>query len=369
MKRKQYSFIEATFFIIIVIITHIISDLPNDIIEHCGSASILNVLYIFALIVIYFLIVNKLFMPFENGNILNVAEFVGGPFLKKMLSLIYISYLIFTSGILIRGFSENLKIVYFPKASISTIILCFILATLIASRFGTGSIIKANTLIVPQILISIIMTFLSSIRYFNYNSIFPVLGFGIKETFLTGSENIYAFAGLIYIYLIRPALKDIKEYKKIGIASIVISGIYLLFSVASILMLFPYLTAGKETLSVYLSTRTVEFGRFLQRSDAMFMFIWIFTFLSYLSVILCCVLRLSKEGFGIFNTTWHSHVFCLLIFIVALLPQNVPQIEFLEHKIYKYVALVVIFLISFSVLLIGYLKKKRLGQHLASKTS
>ena len=360
MNNVKFNYIEASFLIVIVMITHIITDLPNTIIEDCSTASILNTLFIFIIVIIYFFIIYKLFTPFENGSILNVSEFVGGKGFKKFISLIYIFYLIFVAGLLLRDFAETLNLIYFPNAQTFTIILSFILVALFSNIKDSTSIIKLNTLIVPQILVSIIIVFISSIYNFNYNSIFPLFGNGIKHTFLSGSKNIYAFAGLSYIYLIRPNLKNSNDFKKVGIISIIISGLYLLFSVSSILMLFPYQIAGKETLSMYLSTRTVEFGRFLQRSDAFFMFIWIFTFLSYLSVIIFYLKKLSKDGLGLVNKkSPQLYIFSLLIFIVALIPQNYNQIDFLKHYVYKYLSLFIIYGFCFLILIIGYFKKKR----------
>lgn len=360
MDTKKLNFIEASFLIIIVMITHIISDLPNDIIVNCSSASILNVLFIIVLAILLFLIINKFFSPFKNQDILNVAEFIGGKFLKRFLSIIYILYLIFASSILIRGFAETLKLIYFPNVNIITIIISFILVALLTNKFSSNSIIKTNTIILPQILISILMVFISSINSFDYNAIFPIMGNGVKETFLYGSKNIYAFAGLLFIFLIRPCLKNVNDFKKVGLISIIISGLYLLFSVSSILMLFPYQLSGKETLSMYFSTRTVEFGRFFQRSDAIFMFVWIFTFLSYLSVIFYYLNRISKVGLSLSNkNTYQLYIFALLVFIISVIPKNFLQISFINHYVYKYVAIIVVFFISFSILLIAYIKKRR----------
>lgn len=357
--ENKLNFLEASFLIIIVMIAHVISDLPNDIINNYGSASILNIAFVLIILTMFFLIINKLFSPFEGKNIIHVAHFVGGNFLKISLSFIYIVYLIMASGVLIRGFAEMLKVIYFPKASLISILCIFSLVALIANQYGKNSVVKVNTLIVPQVLISVIIIFISSFNKFDYNAIFPILGNGAKSTFLIGSTSIYAFGGLFYLYLIRPNLKNYKDYKKVGIISILISGIFLLLSVASVLMLFPYLITGKQSLSAYLSTRTIEYGRFLQRSDAIFMFNWIFTFLCYLSVIIYYLNKLTLDGFG--SKKNFSYLYSILIVIVALIPQNITQLEFLKYKFYKYFALILIFGINFLILLLGYFKKKRYG--------
>jgi spore germination protein len=357
LTNDKLNFVEASFLVVIVMITHIISDLPNDIIKAMGSASILNMIFISALILLFFLIVAKIFSCFNTNNILYVAEYLGGKFLVTLLSIIYIAYLLFVSALLIRRFASLLKIIYFKDAATWTIIACFILVALITLKLGSSNIIKANTLIMPTILITIVIIFISSINKFDFASIFPILGYGSKNTFLNGFENIYAFTGLIYLYLIGPNLKNVKDYTRVGVTSIIISAIYLILSVASIQMLFPFISNDSEPLSMYLSTRTIEFGQFFQRSDAIFMFIWIFTFLSYLSVIGIYISRIGIHTFGSMQNSISPYFYAIIVFIIALIPRNASQIAFLTDVVYKYLAIGVVFVFSFLILLLGFIKK------------
>ena len=358
MTNDKLNFVEASFLVVIVMITHIISDLPNDIIKAMGSASILNMIFISAIILLFFLIVAKIFSCFNTNNILYVAEYLGGKFLVTLLSVIYIAYLLFASALLIRKFASLLKIIYFKDAATWTIIACFILVALITLKLGTSNIIKANTLIMPTILITIVIIFISSINKFDFASVFPILGYGAKNTFLNGFENIYAFTGLIYLYLIGPSLKNVKDYTRVGVTSIIFSALYLILSVASIQMLFPFISHDSEPLSMYLSTRTIEFGQFFQRSDAIFMFIWIFTFLSYLSVIGIYISRIGIHTFGSMQNSISPYFYAIIVFIIALIPRNASQIAFLTDVVYKYLAIGVVFVFSFLILLLGFIKKK-----------
>ena len=358
MTNDKLNFVEASFLVVIVMITHIISDLPNEIIKAMGSASILNMIFISAIILLFFLIMAKIFSCFNTNNILYVAEYLGGKFLVTLLSVIYIAYLLFVSALLIRRFASLLKIIYFKDAATWTIIACFILVALITLKLGSSNIIKANTLIMPTILITIVIIFISSINKFDFASVFPILGYSSKNTFLNGFENIYAFTGLIYLYLIGPSLKNVKDYTRVGVTSIIISAIYLILSVASIQMLFPFISNDSEPLSMYLSTRTIEFGQFFQRSDAIFMFIWIFTFLSYLSVIGIYISRIGIHTFGSMQNSISPYFYAIIVFIIALIPRNASQIAFLTDVVYKYLAIGVVFVFGFLILLLGFIKKK-----------
>ncbi len=357
MKTDKLNVIEATFVVVIVTLTHIILNLPNSILKQSGSSAIINVIYISFLAFAFFLILNKLFSPFPGKDIVDVSEYVGGKVLKNITTIIYSVYLIFVAGVLILNFSELLKLIYFHNAKTFLIVGIFLLTAVIVNKIGFKNVIKANTLITLVVLVTVVLIFLASLGHVDIERIFPIMGYGVGNTFVTGALNIFAFGGLVFLYLVRPGLKDHNNYKKIGISAIILSSIYLLLSVASLLFLFPFLATGTETLSVYMSTRTIEFGKFFERSDAMFILVWIFTFLSYLSVMISYITKINKKTWKAKHSSPIIYIVALLILIVSLIPTNSTQIRFIEDYIYKYSALFIIFIYSFAIVLIGYLKK------------
>ncbi len=357
MNSDKLNAIEATFLVIIVTLAHIILNLPNTILSSVGSSAIINVLYISFLIFIFFLIVNKLFSSFPGKDILDVSEYVGGKTLKIITNILYTLSLTFTCGILILDFSEMLKLIYFPDAVVPFIVGIFLLTAVIVNKIGFKNVVKVNTLIVFVVLIAVVIVFAASFSHVDFQRIFPIMGKGINETFFSGILNIYAFAGLIYLYLIKPNLRNEKDYKKVGIASIILSSLYLLLSVASLLFLFPFLTTGTETLSVYMSTRAIKLGKFFERTDALFILVWIFAFLSYLSVIISYLTKINKKVWNAKHSSPIIYIIALLTLIATLIPTNSTQIRFIEDHIYKYLSLFLVFGYSFVILLIGYFKK------------
>lgn len=359
MNENKLNYVEAAFLIVIVMISHIILEFPNLIIKSIGSSSILNVVYITLLALLFFFIVAKLFKPHGGKNILNISEYIGGKALKYIMTIIYSLHFIFVAAILIRSFSETLQVVYFPSAPIWIIIAMFLIVAIIVNKLGSKNVIRANTLLIPPILITMVIVFISSINNFEFNRIFPLLGNGIDSTFIKGASNIYTFSGLIYIFFIIPELKNINDFKKVGITAILLSGAYLLFSVSSLLMLFPFLTSGVDVLSVYLSTRTIQLGKFMPRTDAIFMFIWILNYLTYLSVIILYISKISKDSFKVKNSSPIIYLSAILIFIISLIPKNSVELSFIQIHVFKYMSLIIVFGLSFLILLIGYLKKQR----------
>ena len=285
----------------------------------------------------------------------------GGPVLKAITSIIFTVYLIFASSILMANFSEFLRVVYFHSSPSWIITFIFVITAIIANKLGFRSLIKVNTLIVPIVLITELVVFLGALDKVDFQRALPILGHGFGQTFISGFSNIFAFGGLLYLYLIRPNLKNNVNYKKVGIISISLSGLFLLLSVASLLFLFPFLINGVNTLSVYMSTRVIEFGTFFERPDALFIFVWLFAFISYLCVIIAYISKINQKNCNVKNLSIFIYLTGLLIFAASLIPSNTSVIRFAETVLYKNAALFIVFGYSFIILIIGYLKKKKVS--------
>lgn len=292
----------------------------------------------------------------------------GGPLLKAITSIIFTVYLIFVSSILMANFSEFLRVVYFHSSPSWIITLIFVITAIIANKLGFRSLIKVNTLIVPIVLITELVVFLGALDKIEFQRALPILGYGFGQTFISGFSNIFAFGGLVYLYLIRPNLKNNVNYKKVGIISISLSGLFLLLSVASLLFLFPFLINGVNTLSVYMSTRVIEFGTFFERTDALFIFVWLFAFISYLCVIIAYISKINQKNCNVKNPSIFIYLTGLLILAVSLIPNNTSVIRFAETVLYKNASLFIVFGYSFIILIIGYLKKKKSFSYNSEKT-
>ena len=361
MNNNRIGFVESISLTLIVIISHILLNLPNEILGSTASSGPLNVIYITILAIILFLVFNKLFSPFQGKDILDVAEFIGGNILKKVVSIIYTLYFIFVCGILLLNFANTLKTVYLQDMPTSLICLVFILIALIANQFGFKNVSRINAIILPFIVVAILIIFFALSVRFVPERFFPVLGYGVNNTFVLGATNVFAFGEIILLLLMRSSYKDPKDVKRNGLTSVISSGIILFLSVTSLILIFPFATGGEGILSIYMITRSIQFGTFFQRVDAFFILIWVLTFFSYLSVVFAFILRITNKNLRMQKSNIPTFIIGLGVFIVTLIPQNIAQIRFAENVIYKYACLIIVFGMSFVILLLGYLKKNKKG--------
>lgn len=350
---------EALGFMIIVMINRIILNTPKEMIENGGSSSWLNVIAITILAVIFVLIICKLYKNFIGKDILDVSEYLGGNILRRITATIFCLLYIYVTALVLRNFSDSLQKIFLQNTPVTYIMLFFIVAMIWANKLGLQAIIKINMFIVGLVLLGILIIFISPISYFNISNLFPIFGNGVNETFFSGLTNLFAFSGITYLYFLMPLLNKPENFKKIALTSVIIAGIYLFLSVVSLLGLFSYLITSEDIFSILLITRVITLGAIFERPDTIFLLIWILAFLTYLSFILYFTLRTYKSATNISNQNGPIYVISALIFTLALLPENVIEINFLENEVLKILVLTLIFAFPLILFILANLKYKR----------
>lgn len=352
--------IEAIFLVCIALINHLISNLPKIVFNISGSASVLNMLYLFVLIGLLTILFLRLFRPFKNKDIIDIAEFLGGKILKILLGILYLIFFLAMAGIILRTFADGIHLTYFPNVPIALFLLFFIIAVVVATNYHNKAITRCNLIITPIMIVSLIIPLLVVNDNFAIERIFPLFGYGLNETFFYGATNIFVFAGLSFLFFIQPLLKKEKDFKKVTLWSISLCGALLFFSIVSLLCSLPFVFNIEELSPIYLLVRSLNLGNFFQRPEALFSLIWILAIISFVSICVMFSTIIFQKIATLNKGKPLSACFSGFVFLVAFLPQDMSQVNFLESTVYKYYSIALVFFISFGILILAYFKNKRL---------
>lgn len=240
MKERILENRQAIAICVTVMISHIILNLPNRLINQVSSSTILNFIYIFVIMLGFLWLVTKFFKVFPGYDVIDICEYVGGKIPKTIYSILIFLYLLVISSFVIRTFSDSLISIYFPSIDLEIIILIFISLTVLMNLLGFKSISRTCTILFPIIFTILIAVFVSSISAFTPERALPILGNGIKSTFFDGLSNIYAFSSALIITMLAPLINYENRMRKITFISFVLYGICVFIATISLLFLFPY---------------------------------------------------------------------------------------------------------------------------------
>lgn len=358
MKSEKIGYVEAIALITIVMINKIILNTPKDIIAKNGPASCLNVLYISAIAIAIVCLISYLLKKFPGKDILDISEFLGGKPLKVAIGMAYVLLLIMLTASIIKNLSETLRIIYFKTSPILFIALFFIVSSTICNRFSIKVIAKANLIISPAIFISVIIILASSIKNFMPERIFPILGYGLNQTFFSGLSNIFSFSGILYLLFLPPLLDKPNKLKRMSVIAIIISSVYLLLSVTCLLLSLSFTMNSDESFSLYVLTRNLDYGRFIQRVDAVFILIWIIAIVSYINIPISLCIYIFKKLTNISDTNSINYSINLLILAISIIPIEYAIFATFVARSVQYSFLILFFAISIPILIIANLKQK-----------
>lgn len=363
MEIKQIGNFQAIALILIIVINHLVLGTPRTIISETGTGTILNMIYVFILAIIFVLILNKQFNNFKRKDIIDVSEFLGGKVLKVIVGIVFIGYFLVILSTTIRVIVQDLEIIYFENISICIITLVILASIVFVYKYGSSAVIKCNSIIAPIAGIAILVIAFSNIKDFSLDRIFPILGFGVKETFITGASNIFAYSGIAVLYFIMPMLKDSRNFKKVSIISVVLVGILIIGSVASLVLSFPFIEDINEISSLYIESRDINYWQVFQRIDGVFVFSWILALLSYISVVLFIIVLIFRK---LTNTKKEFPVvlaFATITYVITLIPDNINMVRFLENVVFKYSNIIVAIFLSLLILILANIKYKIINKN------
>lgn len=358
MTTSKIRTIEAIAILTIVMANKIILNLPKSIIATTGSSAWLNTIYIFIIAILFALFIIKLLKKFPQMDILDISKFLGGKLLVRIVGIMYILLFIFTVNTILKNFSETLKTVYFQQSPIIFLLLFLVLPACFANKYGIKAISKATVFIVPLVFISLIIVLISPIQDFVIQRIFPIFGYGLNATFLTGISNIFALSGLGYIFIIPSLLKNSEDFKKITIASLSISGILMVFSVLCTLLSFSFIINPNENLSLYLMTKIAAHGDLIHGVNTIFILLWILSIIAYISIGLFFTIFVTQKIFAITDTRSINYAYSSILIGLPFFWKNYAQFIYFSEGILKNTILVFVFIINPSILIFANIKKK-----------
>lgn len=156
-----------------------------------------------------------------------------------------------------------------------------------------------------------------------------------------------------------PQINDGKRFKKVCGISLSIYFIYLILGVIALLFLIPSITEINNTLSIYILSRRVTLGSFIQRIDAVFILIWIMSIFNYLAITMHFTLSTFQKITNIKHEGAMVFCFSAFLYTVSMLPKSISDISIFEGTIYKYTSIIFVFIITMAILIWAYFKKKK----------
>lgn len=339
----------------VITFTPLLVTLPRSAAEAFGTAAVLHALYIGVVVTLLFLLIFKLYKGQEDKDIFDLAENVGGKVLKNITGILTILYLISASFITINEFSEDVKNILFSNNSVQSVSIVFIIGVCIASYFGLKGVLRISNVLFPILIIGLIAISFSLLADIHLYNLVPILGTGAKKVFLQGLNHAGRYNSLFLLFIFAPKIKNLK---KSGLYCLLSTTLVILFVVFLIFSVIPYPEISENYFAFFEITRMISFGRFFQRVEVIFTFLWLFVSLIYLATAISVVIYTLKKAFKVEYPNLLLPLICTAFIGLIYIFPDTGSILMTRDFMYTYVTPILVF---FAPLILLFLSKLKMG--------
>jgi spore germination protein (amino acid permease) len=344
---------------LIVICTQIFLNMPRIVAEDAGTAGWILALYVSIIAVGLFVIMSLFYKNFEGKDLLDIAHETFGRIGRVVVGIIIVIYLIVITSVVLRGFSENMKIISLNLSPISYVIFFFTVSMAVGAYMGIEAIIRVAAIIVPVIIAGYIIIAMGVLPYTQLSRIAPWLGAGPYAIFVKGLTRVSIYSEGLFIALIAPFLKTNKNFRSVGYTGFLLSAIFITLSSIIYLLIYQYPLATENFLPMYQLARLIYFGRFFERIESLFLVIWAMTAFLYLAFGLFFSVYVFQKTMELKYYQPLIFPFLIIIFSMSILPPNLITVIKIETEYIRKFSFILTYALTIVLLAIATIVKKR----------
>jgi spore germination protein (amino acid permease) len=286
------------------------------------------------------------------------AEKVFGKIGRITVGSILVLFFLFIISVVLREFSEDMKIIALTDSPISFVSVFFLLGMIAGAYMGLEAIVRFGAVAVPIIAIGYAVIAIGTSQYYDFSRMMPLFGTGTYDIFIKGLKFLSIFSGIITLFMTAPYIRTYKDFKSAGYAGLGISSAILVSSTIVYMLTYPYPTAVENFLPVFEMARLVNYGRLFQRIESLFLILWATAALLYLSMGFFFIVFMFKKAFKLEYYRPLIMPFAIIIFNLSLLPPNLITAIDLETNLFRTYAWIIAFVMTIVLLVFARFLKR-----------
>lgn len=322
IKEGKIGVQEAIFLIVITITVKAYFSSATFLAKAVGTASWYTTLISSATAILGFTAIYFLLKRFPGKDLIQVFELSLGRVMGFIFSMVLAVSLFIDAALILREFSEILKIYTMPLTPPSFVIGTFSIVMCGVCFMGLECLVRFSRLFGYFLLIGFLAVIILAWNNYDHHSLFPIMGYGLTKTISYGVSRSSFYGEVIILGVIAASLQGTAHLKKVGYISLIISGIITSSVLFFSLMAFNYSIAQEVASQMYSLTRTIRIGGFLQRLDPLFIFTWGIGTLISVTALFYAFLSIYSKIFRIQDMRPLIVPSAIILFTVAMIPSD-----------------------------------------------
>ncbi|MDF2607849.1 MAG: spore gernimation protein [Bacillales bacterium] len=295
---------------------------------------------------------------YPNNNLFELNMQILGKQFGRIINFSYLIYIVILLALITRGVGDFLATTILTETPIEVLMLLIILTVAIGANYGVVTLVRANQVLFPIVVLSFIIGTIFVLPLFDLTKFYPILDDGMKPI-LNGTLQIIGFpyTEVIILLSVFPFIKDRRKMKLNTLIATIITTIVFFIITSSGIGVLGADIVSRQAFSTYTIAKNFGTGNTILRLEAIFSIIWIITVFNELVI---CTIGLCKCISSLFNTNEYKvyvkPASLLLLPISLLIGKNIIFISTWTTKIWPIYSITMGLLLPICIYLIYKIK-------------
>lgn len=250
-----------------------------------------------------------------------------GSGVATVLNFCWTAFGVFYCAVTFREIGELLKTYHLHNTALWTLVGMFVLVALFLSWQGVVHLGRLAALCFWPVMVGVVAILLLCIPQYHPVNLTPWLGYGLSNTLSYGVQRISAYGGELWVMLtIAHTVRDRRIFARAGIAALGTGCLIITGSILCYTMAFSYEISGISLSPILQMIKQVYFGRFFQRFEAIFLFVFVLLAILCISTYVYVTAHLCARTFHLRHARYTVLPVGALMFAGAMLPKDMGEV-------------------------------------------
>ncbi|MGE7273663.1 GerAB/ArcD/ProY family transporter [Brevibacillus panacihumi] len=302
--------------------------LPSVLVGSAGVDAWLVILLAGGYAVIAVSIMAYLGNRFPGKSIIQYAPLLLGHVLGTCVLLAFLLYFLMFVGTIVRMSADVTKLFLLDLTPVEVIVLGMLVTSTYLILQGVNAIARFNEFIQPLALFALLLVLTQTLRETDFGRLLPVLGDGIQSVLQSFPSVFFSLLGFEILLFLHPFMEN--PSRGLQSAFLAIGMTVVLYALLTILSI-ALMGAAEVELIEYPALAIIKSievpGSFIERLDSIMMMVWVPFAVTSIVMFHYCASLITSQLLGLQDHRVVSLLYVPIVFLIAVLPRNVLEVE------------------------------------------
>ena len=298
-----------------------------------------------------------LMRQYPDKNIIEIFHLSMGRVFGFIFSLLFCYIFLSEAALLLREFTEELKIFIFDNTpelflevyvTIGVVCICFM---------GLETLARVSKIFFIFVIFGTLLILLLGEQKYDVTNLFPIFGYGLYRDVYYGFIRSSIYGDVMILTVFAGSLQGFRYVRKTGYLTLLISGLVFEVTMLCIDLTFPPQSLEGLTSPLFILTRGINYGAFLQRFDPIFVLVWSVVAVIAVSTLFYTGVSCYCKTFRLSDTRPVIIMMTVPMLCLAILPKSIMDLTLKNIRFARDYSWIVYYLLPIIALITVGVKK------------